>query len=205
MKKIAILLLSLLTLAPAWAGGDDILDRIEASGASLTTLEGSFSQTRTIKANGKSTQMSGSFYFSSPDRMSMIYNEESEGLVLNGNKFYIRRGGKSHKGEISHNKQMEQLANVLFGCVQGQVRAVAEANNASTSITSEKGCTVVTLTAKKKSSKGFSRIVLRYRNGDLLLTSVLLEESSGTKNEYTLSSPVTGSAIPASRFDIPKK
>lgn len=205
MKKIATLILTLAALVPAWAGGDDTLDRIEAAGAGLTTLEGSFSQTRTVKANGKSSTFSGSFYFSAPDRMAMIYKEDSEGLVLSGDKFFIRRGGKSHKGEISHNKQMGHLASVLFDCVRGQVRSVAEANNATTAVKTERGTCVVTLTAKKKTSKGFARIVLRYRSNDMMLTGVLLEESSGTINEYTLSGHVAGGTIPASRFDIPRK
>lgn len=205
MKKIATLILTLFALVPAWAGGDDTLDRIEAAGSGLTSLEGSFSQARTIKASGKTSNFSGSFYFCAPDQLSMIYNEESEGLVLNKDKFFIRRGGKAHKGVISHNKHMEQLSSVLFDCVRGKVRAVAEANNATTAVSSERGTCVVTITAKKKSSKGFTRIVLRYSSSDMMLTGVLLEESSGTINEYKLSQLTGGKQIPASRFEIPKR
>lgn len=208
MKKIALLLISavLLPLLPLRAGGDDTLDRIEATGAALTSLEGSFSQTKTVKANGKTSSFSGTFYFVAPGQLAMAYKEATEGLVLSNGKFFIRRGGKAHKGELKHNKQMEQLSDVLFGCLQGRVRAVAEDNDATSSVKKDKdGTVVVTLLARKKSSKGFARIVLRYRPSDLLLTGVLLEEGSGNINEYTLTTPVAGGTIPASRFEIPKK
>ena len=63
---------------------------------------------------------------------------------------------------------------------------------------------VVTLTARKKASKGYSKITLKYRKSDCLITGLSLEEFSGAVNTYVLSSLRTGETIPPAVFNIPK-
>ena len=61
-------------------------------------------------------------YYSAPDKLAMAYDQESEGLVINGTKLYIRRGGKTNKGDTRHNKQMDQLSETLFSCLKGNLK-----------------------------------------------------------------------------------
>lgn len=206
MKQFVILLLTVLGFpiaAPVQA--QNTLDVLESACSGIKSVEASFIHVKTVKATGKSTTFTGRYYYTSPDKMAMAYDQDSEGLVLSGNQFYIRRGGKTHKGEIQRVKQMRQLSEILFACIRGKVRGVAEGNGADLSAKTEKGFHNVTLTAKKKASKGFSRIVLRYRASDGLLTYLLMEEFSGTTNEYTLTDPKSVAEIAAARFAIPKK
>lgn len=204
MKKILTLcLLSLMTVFAARAEG--VLDKIAAANASLKTMEAGFAQTKTIKASGKTTSFTGTMYYSAPDKLTMAYDQDSEGLVINGTKLYIRRGGKTNKGDTRHNKQMEQLSETLFSCMKGDLQKVADDNNADISVKTVKDTYEVTIKARKKASKGFSCITLRYRKSDCLILSMRLEEFSGVTNEYTMTSSKVGESIPATRFEIPKK
>lgn len=207
MKKIlTFFLLTLSTLFGAEAArADGVLDQISQANASLKTMEAGFTQTKTIKANGKTSSFSGTMYYSAPDKLAMVYDQSSEGLVINGTKLFIRRGGKSNKGDTRHNKQMDHLSSTLFSCMKGDLQKAADDNNADISVKTVKDCYEVTIKARKKASKGFSVILLRYRKSDCLITSMRLEEFSGVTNEYTMTDCKVGEAIPATRFDLPKK
>lgn len=195
--------LGLAAAAPVRA--QNALASVEAAGEKLTSIEASFTHVKTIKASGKSSTFTGTCYYKGPDKMAMIYEQESEGLVLNGKDFFVRRGGKAHKGDINKVKQMGQLSSILFSCIRGHAADVATEHNATLTTKKEKGSIVATMTAKKKSSKGFSKIILRYRQSDGMLEYIRMEEFSGTTNEYTLTGQKSGVTIPADRFTIPKK
>lgn len=89
------IILSLLAF-PAKAQTDKILSGIEKANSSVSTVEAHFSQTRTILASGKKTEMEGILYFSAPDKMSMHYSTPAfDLLTINGNQFHLKRSGKA--------------------------------------------------------------------------------------------------------------
>jgi len=207
MKKIfTLLLLSLTALTGAFAASaDGILEQIAEAGKALKTMEAGFQQTKTIKASGKSSDFTGTMFYSAPDRLAMVYDQEGEGLIINGTKLFIRRGGKTNKGDTRHNKQMDQLSEILFSCLKGELQAAADSNNADITAKTVGDEYEVTIKARKKASKGFSLIVLRYRKSDCQILSMRLEEFSGVTNEYKMTACKTGHSIPQTRFDFPKK
>lgn len=205
MKHLFTILLAFLGLATMQLPAAEVPAKIGTAGAALTSMEASFTHVKTVKATGKSITFTGTYYYTATDRLAMHYAQDSEGLVLNADRFFIRRGGKANKGHISKVNQMEKLSALLFSCIRGEVQSVADENNATLAVKSEKSAWVITLTAKKKASKGYAKIVLRYRQDDGLLESLRFEEFNGNVNEYTLKDCKAGVVIPAAKFDIPKK
>ena len=197
MKHLFTILLAFLGLGAIALPAAEVPAKIGTAGAALTTVEASFTHVKTVKATGKTTTFTGTYYYSATDRLA--------GIVLSGDRFFIRRGGKANKGHIKNVHQMEQLSGILFACIRGEVQDVADNNNATLAVKTEKSAWIITLTAKKKASKGYAKIVLRYRQSDGLLESLRFEEFNGNVNEYTLSNCKTGGVIPAAKFDIPKK
>lgn len=206
MKKIATLILTFLGIAAVTpASAVEIPELIGTAGASLTTVEAAFTHTRTVKASGKTTTYTGTYYYNATDRLAMHYDQDSEGLILSSGRFFIRRSGKANKGQIQKVNQMEQLSDILFACIRGEVAKAARDNDATLSLKTEKSAWVVTLTANKKSAKGYAKVVLRYRRSDGVLEGLRMEEFNGNVNDYALRNCKTGVVIPADKFDIPKK
>lgn len=203
MKKLVLLVAAVFScLLPAAAGDAEIISKIEKSNSNVGNIEASFSH-RNVK-NGKTSNFSGTYYYSG-GKLAMVYTVDSEALVVNDSHLYLKHGKKVTKGDIRNNARMRGFAGTLINCIKGNISAVAKDNNADWSLTQDSSSYVVTVKARKKASKGYSKIVLRYRKSDCLLTGITLEEFNGTVNEYKLSSPKTGGAIPVDVFKIPSK
>ena len=186
MRKYIFMAIALIVMAmPLRADG--VLDKIASSNTRISTLQAHFDQSRFLKATGKTIPMEGIFYYASPDRMSMSYSKPAnELLVIDKN--------------TSKNKIMGSLSDCLLGCVRGKVGDVAKANNASVSTSESGGNYVVTLTAKEKSVRGYSKIVLTYRKVDCVLVKMVMEEFTGVTNTYEMSDIVKDKPLGDSVF-----
>ena len=80
---IAASMIMLLTFGVKLSAQDAILKKIESAGAAFTTIEASFTQTRTIKASGNTTVSKGDLYFNAPGQLAMLYSQPSgECLII---------------------------------------------------------------------------------------------------------------------------
>lgn len=202
MKRILILAAALLAMAlPSRADDAATLRAIEKANVDVTTIEANFTH-RYSKGN-KSKDFAGTCYFSAPGSLAMAYTVDTEALIINAGRLYARRDKKVTKGD-THNGQVRSLTTTLINCIKGRILTVAEDNNAEWSLMEAGGNYVVTLTARKKASKGYSKITLKYRKSDCLITGLSLEEFNGAVNTYVLSSLRTGETIPPAVFNIPK-
>lgn len=197
------IILSLLAF-PAKAQTDKILSGIEKANSSVSTVEAHFSQTRTILASGKKTEMEGILYFSAPDKMSMHYSTPAfDLLTINGNQFHLKRSGKASTYNTDKNALMGSLSKTLLRCIKGQVSATAEDNDADVEAKSNGNNWEVTLLARKKAARGYSKIILEYRKSDGMLVSMEMVEFSGISNLYRMSDILTGMEIDKSVYIIP--
>lgn len=159
-----------------------------AAAASAQTVEGTFVQTKTIKASGKSFVSKGNLTYTAPDQLSMIFSDpDGDYLIIDGPYLRSDLGGTAMDVDTSRNTQMRNLKNTLLNCIAGNVEIVASENNADL-VTKNKsgGARTVTLTAKKAAARGYSRIVIEYR-ADGLMTYMLLEEFGGVSTEMKIS------------------
>jgi outer membrane lipoprotein-sorting protein len=125
--------------------------------------------------------------------------------VINGNSFYLKRGGRAATYDISTNALMGSLAKTLLGCVHGEVEKVAQSNNATVETKETSEGHVVTLTARKVAARGYSKIVLTYRKSDSMLVRMQMDQAGGISTVYVMSDIKTGVDIDPSEFNIPSK
>ena len=207
MKKLIFCLFTAVLTAGICAGADKdaLLSKIEKANSAITAIQGHFDHDRTLPS-GKVVKMNGVLYFQD-GKMSMVYSVPvGDKMVINGDKVFIKRSpSEPAVYDATKNPGIATLRNTLVCCMQGKVKAVAEANEAEVSVKEESRQYVVTLTATRKAARGYSKIVLVYRKADCLLTSMLMEEVTGIKNKYTVVDPLLNKKPEASVFDIPKR
>jgi len=196
MKKLYMICVLLLTMFSRSAAQDAILDRIESANASVTSIQAHFNQTKTLPAGNKEIKSEGTLYFNAKDRMSMLYSvPESDVFIIDGTRLRMVRGEKKNVYDTSKNAVMRSLSTTLLSCIAGQVRALAEANDADISAEQTDGCYLVTMTSRRRASKGYSSIVLKYDLKTCILTSMKMVEFSRISTLYELSDIRKGVAI----------
>lgn len=97
------------------------------------------------------------------------------------------------------------MSETLINCVKGDTQKVADDNDADIQIQKFARSTDITITARKKSPRGYSRIELSYRKSDGLLQSMKLIEFNGTVSEYRMTGFIPSATLPADAFAIPAK
>lgn len=167
---------------------NDALAFIAKKNAQVSSLESSFKHTRTMKTSGKVTVSSGKLYYVAPDNLSMLYDAPStDYLVIKGDTMDLRRGDRESSFNTAKNPLMAQLRNVLLLCVSGKVKEAADSNDAEISVESAPGFHVVTLTSRTKSSRGYSKVVLKYSKTSGILSEMETTEMPQIVNLYQMS------------------
>ncbi len=155
------------------------------------TIECKYNHVRKITASGKTTDMSGTMSLVYPDHLTMNYtNPSGEYFIIDGSTVKINMNGRKINLDRTKNSRMRTQTNTLLNCIKGNYEQAALDNKTETEIKEEAGNKIVTLTAKKKSPRGYERIILTYGKDNMLLKMVL-EEFGGVVNTYTLSDIVT--------------
>lgn len=175
----------------AFAGNNDafILSQIEAKNETLKTAECTFTQVRAVPAAKTSVDMAGELYFDSSKKLAMLYSKPSgEYFVVNGDILKMNKGGKKNQFDLTKVPMMNSLCKTLFCCIQGKIRTLAVEVNADCAVGETATSYVVTLTAKKKEVKGYAKIVLTYNKKTCLIDEMVMEEFTGVKNTYKMTS-----------------
>ena len=204
-KVLSVIALMLCTLLQA-QDNKATLAQIEKANEAITTIEGKFSQTKTLSANGKEIKSEGTIYVSNGDKMAMHYDAPStDQLIINGDQFFMVRGKKKNHFNTEKNKAMRSLRNTLFYCIHGTPALLAEENNADIQVSKGNTGIVVTLTSQKKTPRGYERIVLTYDSKTCLLNRMEMVEWGGNATLYEMKGLKTNATIATNVFDIPKK
>ena len=140
--------------------------------AQQATYDDDFTQTRLIKASGKTVSKAGHMVFDGKESLAMTYTEPAgEYFIVEGKKVKMNLNGK--KGEVDANK--------------GNWEEAAKANNAKSEVSDGKGTRTITLKANGKVPRGgYASVALIYRTKDGKLTKMVLEEAAGIVNTYAL-------------------
>jgi outer membrane lipoprotein-sorting protein len=98
--------------------------------------------------------------------------------------------GKKAVIDTEKNAPMRIQRNTLMNCISGDWKKIATENNADYTVTEKGANKVVTLTAKKAATRGYSKIVITYRKSDNLPVELVFEEFNGTVTTYKMSNIV---------------
>ena len=85
------------------------------------------------------------------------------------------------------------------------MEAVAQENEADVMSSESAKTRKITVTARKKSVRGYETIELRYRKSDGMVEYIKLVEFNGNVNEYMISACKKGVTLPSDAFEIPEK
>lgn len=151
--------------------------------ASAQQLESSFTQTRTIKASGKTVKSEGVVQFKAPDQLTMTYTDpQGEYLVISGPMLRSNTQGKQLSVDTEKSPMFKNLRNTLLNCIMGDYETAASDNDADLSVSEKAGVKTVTMKARKAAPRGYSQIVMEYKKG--LPVRMVLEEFGGILTEY---------------------
>ena len=183
---------------------NDILSEIEKGNAAYNTIQGDFTQTKTLAAKGTKVQSEGLLYISGDHQMAQHYQAPTaDVLIINGSDFYMVRGKKKNKFNTAKNKTMRSLRNTLLYCVHGKPAALAAENGAEITAVQKSDGYEVTLVSTKKTARGYAKIVLLYDLKTKLLTRMQMDEYNGNSTLYQMSGLRTNQPIDASVYVIP--
>ena len=150
-----------------------------------------FTQSRFIKASGKTIQSEGELKLYSNDKMEMNYTKPAgDYFIIDGKTIKINVRGKKSVIDTEKNVAMRAQRNTLMNCISGDWKKAAADNNAESSVTEKGANKVVTLIAKKTAPKGYSKIIITYRKSDNLPVEMVMEEFNGTVTTYKMSNIV---------------
>ena len=183
---------------------NDILSEIEKGNAAYNTIQGDFTQTKTLAAKGTKVLSEGMLYISGDHQMAQHYQAPTaDVLIINGSDFYMVRGKKKNKFNTAKNKTMRSLRNTLLYCVHGKPAALAAENGAEITAVQKSDGYEVTLVSTKKTARGYAKIVLLYDLKTKLLTRMQMNEYNGNSTLYQMSGLRTNQPIDASVYVIP--
>lgn len=174
MKKILTLVIAMLTLT-----------------ASAQKVEAHFTESKFIKASGKTIEAEGKLKLFSADKMELRYTKPAgDYFIIDGKTVSTNLRGKKSVVDTEKNTAMRTFRNTLMNCVNCQWKQAATDNDAETSVAEKGANKVVTLSAKKTAPRGYSKIVITYRKSDNIPVELVFEEFNGTVTTYKISNIV---------------
>ena len=174
MKKLLTVILAMLTFA-----------------VSAQKVETHFTESKFIKATGKTLEAEGTFKLFSTDKMEMRYSKPAgDYFLIDGKTVNMNMRGKKSVVDTDKNAAIRSQRNTLMNCINGNWKQAATDNNAESSVAEKGANKIVTLSAKKAAPRGYSKIIITYRKSDNLITEMVLEEFNGNVTTIKLSNIV---------------
>ena len=208
MKKIAVIISAFLAIAVSVNAAEisektkAVLTKIEKANESLTTIYSPVTETKTLP-NGKQFVFNGDFYFSYPDHLAIRYTKpEGDYLVINTEEIaQKKKQGKTFKFSLKKSETMQELSGTLLWCISGKLIRLAEANNATATVSEANGTINVVFTAEAKTGRDFKKIELSYDKATMRIKSMAMTDKSNIVIKYTMDKPKFGVALNASLFE----
>lgn len=184
MKRFLISLAAFILALSGVSAQDDqaILNKIAEAHNGGLSVEKRFVE---VRSKGKKTEtLKGKLTFSKPDNFDMVY-DNGELFSIAGDRMTVNRGKKENRFDLGKNKMMAGLSHTLLYSFRGTLKELAEEQNSEIRAVKEKEGYRVTLTAVKKSARGYGKVEVIYGLKDCGVVSILLEEFGGNSTFYS--------------------
>ena len=159
-----------------------------SAAACAQTYDLDFTQTRRLKASGKTTVMKGHLTFDGKDHLNMDYSDPAgEFFTIDGNMVKMNLMGVKADMDATKVAMVKLQRATLLNCLSGNWEQAAKDNNANSEVTEKTGFRTVKITAKGVVPRGgYKAVVLSYRIKDGLVTRMILEEPGGIETTYEM-------------------
>lgn len=186
MKRIFSIIAALICAVTSLSAQDTqtILDKVADAHDGGRAVERRFIEKRTGKGGVTAETLTGNLKFEKPDTFIMNY-DNGDDFVIDGKLMTIVRDDNPVQFDLSKNKLMAGLSHTLLYSFRGTLNALAvEQKSEIKAVATGKGY-LVTLEAKKKSPRGYSKVEVLYSLEDCSVVSILLEEFTGAATFYS--------------------
>lgn len=204
MKKsitFAFLLISVFTFGQT----EQIIEQIKIKNEEIKTFSSKFTELQYKKTTKQDMELAGKMYFDAAGRLSMIYSDpEGDFVIIDKENFVTKRNGKKNHFKLDKPNSATELKANLMNSMHGDIKAVAEANNAEIRYKEDKQYYCFTLTRKpdnKTKKHDVQRMELRYDKRTFILVYMNIEDGMGTITTYALQHPQVNANLPESVFN----
>ncbi len=172
MKRTIIVICALLLSAASFAQTYDL----------------DFTQTKRLKASGKTTVMKGHMTFDGKDQLKMDYSDPAgDFFIVDGNKVNMNLMGVKTELDAEKVPMVALQRSTLLNCLSGNWEQAAKDNNATSEVTEKTGFRTVRIAAKGVIPRGgYKSVTLTYRIKDGRVSRLILEEPGGIENTYEM-------------------
>jgi len=163
-----------------------LISKIEAANSTAKVRTGNFTEER--KRKGKEPQnLAGKLTFDPAGKLSMAYSTPAGDFFnITGGFIEMKNNGAENKFDLSKNKPMKGLADLLISSFSGKLNVFAAQNSCTINAEKTAASIRVTMTATKKGVRGYSKVVVDYDPKTLLLSSMTMEEFDGSVTVYKM-------------------
>lgn len=200
MKKLLILVTTILLVVQMHAQNQVLLDSIKSANAKVMTIEAN------VHNHTKKTDVTiikdGAFHYSSTDKFSAVFENDSY-MIVNVNHIKVDIG-MFHGTFRMFNGPIRSLSRAFLYALQGRCQDLANENNFNLKTESDEHFHTVYFTTKKKIliGIGLKQAIFRYDRKKLLIKEIVLIDYKNTIDTYTLENEKYNTEIDESNFDI---
>ena len=200
MKKVIVLLTTILFVLQMQAQKLPLWDSIKSANANVITLEADIHNH--TKKTDRTIEKDGDFYYSFSDKFSAVFKNDNY-MIVNGNHIKVDIG-IFHGSFRMWNGPIRSLTRAFLYALQGRCEDLAEENNFSLRMESDNNYHQVIFTTKKKIliGIGLKQAIFRYDINSLLLKEIVLIDYKGSIDTYTLENEKYNAKIKEGIFEI---
>lgn len=209
MKKITFAILLLIGSVNLWAQDftplrslADFEKRLKDESAKLQTIESDFKQIKYLDVFDEEIESTGRFYYKKLNKIRMEYNKPLDYLiVIDGETLKIRSDNKTSKTDLSKNKMMLQVQEMIAGCMIGNLSGLTKSYTVDyfESNTSY----LLKLTPKNASIKAYIyRIEMVISKRDMSVDRLKISETESDFTVYFFTNKKINQSINDAIFDI---
>lgn len=202
-----LLLLGGVAAAAAPPPTAEVVRKLDAAKAGVTTLAGEFTQRNRVKLFKQELTSRGRMYFARPRHIRWEYTApDASTLILDGSKATLSTpGAPPQVFDLDRDPTMRAIFDQLLGWLGP---GALESSSADYTLTTAgtAAAPILVLTPKPGSAvgKAFSRVELRLDPKTWLVRSILLVEQNGDEKEITFTRLQRNGQLPPDAFKVPR-
>lgn len=136
--------------------------------------------------DGSTVELGGVLDYTPDNFLSMKY-DNGDYFIIDGKTMTIMRDCRKNVFDLEKNMMMRSLSHALLYNFQGKSDLLAKEQGADIATEDNgKGVVTVTLTARKRSARGYGMIVVTYDSKSGNITSMRMDEFTGASTYYKI-------------------
>jgi len=186
MKQIILFLSALFSITSLSAQtSDQILAKLEQSAPTHKTYAVSIAEKRILAGTKKTVDLKGKLEYRKDDGYLTIKYDGGDYFLIDGNTMTMVNGANKMEFDLSKNLMMRGLQHALLYSFQGRLQDLSAEQGADIEAKKDGSVYVVKLTAKKKSPRGYSSIIVKYAL-DGAIRAMDMIEFNGACTKYSI-------------------